>query len=197
MQLIQGMDQNCKAHVLDTERKYIGEFYEHADQLLDNLDDIKDIFDHYLAVKLYNWRYKWFCDHYEPEEWTIEDDTAWSFEEITFDSISFNVCRNWNLVLDKYFEDERPIFLTADKQASNQCRNKLDNEGLIPYYFRYEIPFPSEFLTNPNLSNDDGERILKDNLTALQLEDYEKEQADMNHVDLEYSLEYHVDLDID
>ena len=53
-----------KINVLNNERKYMGEFYDHADQLLDNLEDIKDIFDKYLAAKLYNWRYEWFCDHY-------------------------------------------------------------------------------------------------------------------------------------
>ena len=45
-----------KINVLNNERKYMGEFYDHADQLLDNLEDIKDIFDKYLAAKLYNWR---------------------------------------------------------------------------------------------------------------------------------------------
>lgn len=183
------MQQKCKNNVLNSERKYIGELYDHADQLLDNLDDIKDVFDKYLAVKLYNWRYKWFCDHYEPEEWTTDDADNWSFgdgpEAITFDSIPYNVCMNWHVVLDKYFEDDRPIHLPSDKHYSDLCRAKLDNEGLVPYYFRCCIPFPDEFmymLHNMNASNEDGERVLRDNLTPLQLEDFEKEQQDYYYV---------------
>ena len=79
------MQRKSKKNVLNSERKYMGDLYDHADQLLDNLDDIKDVFDKYLAVKLYNWRYKWFGEHYKPEEWTTE--YRWSFEDITFDSI--------------------------------------------------------------------------------------------------------------
>ena len=182
--------QKCKNNVLNSERKYIGELYDHAEQLLDNLDDIKDVFDKYLAVKLYNWRYKWFCDHYEHEEWITDCATDnWSFgdgpEDITFDSIPYNVCMNWEVVLDKYFEDDRPIHLPSDKHYSDLCRAKLDNEGLVPYYFRCSIPFPDEFiymLHNMNASNEDGERILRNNLTPLQLEDYEKEQQDYYYV---------------
>ncbi len=163
------MQQNCKNNVLNSERKYIGELYDHSDQLLDNLDDIKDVFDKYLAVKLYNWRYKWFCDHYEPE-----DDAT---DSIPY--IPYNVCMNWHVVLDKYFEDDWPIYLPGDKHYSDLWRAKLDNEGLVPYYFRCCIPFPDEFiymLHNMNASNEDGERLLRDNLTPLQLEDFEKEQ---------------------
>lgn len=173
------MIQKCKNNVLNSERKYIGELYDHAEQLLDNLDDIKDVFDKYLAVKLYNWRYQWFCDHYKPDEWTTDDVDDVGFEDITFDSIPYNVCMNWQVVLDKYFEDDRPIHLPSNKHYSDLCRAKLDNEGLVVYYFRCCIPFPDEFiqmLHNMNASNEDGERILRNNLTPLQLEDYEKEQ---------------------
>jgi hypothetical protein len=165
-------------NVLNSECKYIGELYGHADQLLDNLDDIKDVFDKYLAVKLYNWRYRWFCDHYTSVAWTTDDG---AFEDVTFDSIPYNVCRNWHMVLDKYFEDDRPIHLPSDKHYSDLCRAKLDNEGLVVYYFRCCIPFPDEFmhmLHNTNASNEDGERVLRDNLSPLQLEDFEKEQND-------------------
>jgi len=174
--------KKCKNNVLNSERKYIGNLYDHADQLLDNLDDIKDIFDKYLAVKLYNWRYKWFCDYYEYEEWTTDN---WSFEEdIVFDSIPYNVCMNWQLVLDKYFDNDRPIHLPSNKNYSKMCRAKLDNEGLVPYYFRYNIPFPHQFIEmiENNNSNEDGERVLRDNLTVLQFEDYEKEQLDYCYV---------------
>jgi hypothetical protein len=176
------MQQKGKNNVLNSERKYIGEFYDHADQLLDNLDDIKDVFDKYLAVKLYNWRYKWFCDHYESEEWTTDDADNWSFghEDITFDSIPYNVCMKWPVVLDKYFDDDRPIYLPSDKHYSDMCRAKLDNGGIVPYYFRCCIPFPDEFIymLHNNSSNEDGESALRDNLTQLQLEDFEKEQND-------------------
>lgn len=164
------MQLKQKNDVLDGERKYIGDLYDHADQLLDNLYDIKDVFDTYLAVKLYNWRYKWFCDHY-----------AWSFEDITFDSIPYNVCMNWQVVLDKYFEDDRPIHLPSDKHYSDLCRAKLDNDGIIPYYFRCSIPFPEDFedmLNNPNATHEEGEQVLKNNLTPNQLEDLEKETLD-------------------
>jgi len=171
------MQEQCKNNVLIGERKYIGEFYDHADQLLDNLDDIKDVFDKYLAVKLYNWRYEWFCVHYKSEEWTTDN---W-FEDITFDNIPYNVCMNWTMVLDKYFENDRPIYLPSDKHYSDLCRAKLDNEGIVVYYFRCCIPFPDEFINmlyNMNASNEDGERVLRDNLTPLQLEDFEKDQND-------------------
>ena len=136
-----------------------------------------------LAAKLYNWRYTWFCTHYEPDEWTTDEADTWSFgpDDITFDSIPYNVCMNWHVVLDKYFEDDRPINLPSDKHYSDLCRSKLDNAGLVPYYFRYGIPFPDEFiymLHNMNASNEDGERVLRDNLTPTQLEEFEKEQQD-------------------
>ncbi|UUT40498.1 hypothetical protein [carnivorous sponge associated iridovirus] len=162
-----------KINVLNNERKYMGEFYDHADQLLDNLEDIKDIFDKYLAAKLYNWRYEWFCDHYY-----IED----------INSIPYNVCMNWPMVLDKYFEDvedDGQFYLLRADYYSNLCRAKIDNEGLVPYYFRYCIPFPDEFmhmLNDTNATNEDGERVLIANMTQLQLEVYEKEQQDYEWV---------------
>lgn len=173
----------CKNSVLNSEREYIGErFYDHADQLLDNPDNIRDVFDKYLAVKLYNWRYEWFCEHYETEEWITYDADNWSFgdEQEAISSISCNVCMNWDVVLHMYFEDDRPIYLPSDKHHSDLCRAKLDGEGLVPYYFRCGIPFPDEFIymLHVNASNEDGERVLRDNMTPLQLEDFEKEQKD-------------------
>jgi hypothetical protein len=162
------MQPKNKINVLNSERKYIGDLYDHADQLLDNLDDIKDVFDQYLAVKLYNWRYKWFCEHYDTEQWITDS---------LFDSITYNVCMNWQEVLDKYFEDDRPIYLQSNKHYSDMCRAKLDNGGIVPFYFRCNIPFPSEFEDMMNTS-EDGERILKNNLTTTQLEDFEKEMID-------------------
>jgi len=147
----------CKNTVLTDERKYMGELYDHADQLLDNLDDVKDIFDKYLAAREGN---------------------------VTFDSIPYNVCRNWQSVLDKYFEDTRPINLPSDKQYSDFCRETLDNGGLVPYYLRCSIPFPKAFtdmLDDRKATNQDGERVLKKNLTFLQLDDYYKEQEDYYH----------------
>ncbi len=173
----------CKNTVLTDERKYMGELYDHADQLLDNLDDVKDIFDKYLAARLYNWRYRWFCNHYEPDTW-ITDGDIWFEGDVTFDSIPYNVCRNWQSVLDKYFEDTRPINLPSDKQYSDFCRETLDNGGLVPYYLRCSIPFPKAFtdmLDDINATNQDGERVLKKNLTPLQLDDYYKEQEDYYH----------------
>jgi hypothetical protein len=170
-----------KNSVLNRERRYMGDLHEHANQLLDNLADIKDVFDKYLAIKLYNWRYKWFCDHYE-SEW-ITDDSGSSFN--TFDTIPYNVCMNWQVVLDKYFEDYRPIYLPSDKYYSDMCRSKLDNGEIISYYFRSEIPIPEEFedmLNDHTATNSDGERLLMENLMPNQLIDFEKEMADYEWV---------------
>jgi hypothetical protein len=182
---------HCKNDVLNHERKYIGELYHHADQLLDNLDDIKDIFDLYLAIKLYNWRCNWFYDHYEAEEWTNDDGLKWSvdnIDEITFNSIPFNVCMNWHMVLDKYYQDDRPIDLPSDKYYSDICREKLDNGSLPAYYFRNNIQFPIEFMNMfydlINFSHYEGERALKDNLTPSQLEDYHREQQDYYYANM-------------
>jgi hypothetical protein len=171
--------QKHKNNVLNNERKYMGELYDRADHLLSNLDDIKDVFDKYLTVKLYNWRYKWFCNHYKPEVWTTDDGEDLS--DITFDSIPYNICMNWHMVLDKYFEEDTPIYLPSDKHYSNLCRVQLDNAGIVQYYFRYCIPFPDQFiymLHDINASNEDGERVLIDNLSPLQLEDFQREQQD-------------------
>lgn len=171
--------------VLNSERKYIGDdLYNHADQLLDNLYDIKDIFDKYLAVKLYNWRYTWFCNNYESENWATQNSGESSFEEMTFDTIPYNICMNWHMVLDKYFEEDRPIYLPSDKHYSDMCRSKLDNEGIIQYYFRSNIPFPYEFehmLNDPTATDIDGEQVLRDNLTIVQLEDLEKDMLDYSY----------------
>ena len=175
------MHQTNKTHILAKEREHIGDLYDHADQLLDNLADIKDVFDTYLAAKLYNWRYKWFCEHYEPHDWTTDDGDLWSFEEITFDSIPYNVCTNWDVDLDKYFEADRPIYLPSDKMYSDICRSKIDNGGIVPFYFRSQIDIPEHFelmFTDITATNEDGEAVLKNNLTQLQLEDYEKNQED-------------------
>lgn len=168
--------------VINNERQYMGEFHSHADILLDNLEDIKDIFDEYLAVKLYNWRYKWFCEHYD--DWTIENYES-DCGEITVDVIPYNVCMNWQSVLEKYFDDVRPIKLPICKHYSDICRSKLDNEGIVQYYFRCNIPIPNEFeemLDDQTATNEDGDKILMDNLSVDQLEDFEKEMIDYDWI---------------
>lgn len=173
----------CKTDVIASEREYIGDLYDHADQLLDNLDDIRDVFDQYLAVKLYNWRYKWFRDHYESEDWPTKNNWGgWSFEDVTFDSIPYNVCMNWDTVLNNYFEENiKSVYLPSNKKYSDICRVKLEREGLVPFYFRCNIPFPDNFINmiNQNVNlNEDGDQILKNNLTPLQFEDFKKDQQE-------------------
>jgi hypothetical protein len=167
-------------NVISAEQSHLGEFYDHADQLLDNLADVRDIFDEYLAIKLYNWRYKWFVDHFQYDDWDIEND-EFSIESFTFNVLPFNLCMNWSHILTEYFGSVRPIILESNKDQSKECRTVLENGGLVAFYFRCNIPFPQQFLQliNNNMCGTiEGENILRNNLTPEQLFDFENDQKD-------------------
>jgi hypothetical protein len=166
------INENKMQNVLNSEILYMGEFRDYADQLLDNIDDIKDVFDEYLAIKLYNWRLKWFSDHYE------EETDEHSREDISFNCVPYNLCMNWEKVLHEYYnKNETPINLPSNKEYSDICRSKIENTGIVYFYFKSKIPFPSDFLymLNTNSSSkEEGEQSLIDNLTPSQLEEFRR-----------------------